>query len=92
MLSIYVILILIEYVSIKYNAWNMEVGFASLIVYAEHKPIESEINKLKEVIENERKESVVYREVGKVNLIVDAMHQPIEARNGVQSYNYRSMS
>ena len=48
MLSIYVIMILIEYMSIKLHAWNME----------------SEINKLKEVIENEIKESVVYREVG----------------------------
>ena len=47
MLSICVVMILIEYVSIKYNAWNMEI----------------EIKKLKELIENESNtENIVYRQ------------------------------
>lgn len=60
MLSIYVILILIEYISIKYNAWNME----------------TEIKKLKELIETERNiENIDFR----------------QTQSEVQSYNYRSM-
>ena len=60
MLSIYVILILIEYVSIKYNEWNME----------------TEIKKLKELIETERNiENIDFR----------------QTQSEVQSYNYRSM-
>ena len=46
MLSIYVVMIIIEYASIKYNAWNMEI----------------EIKKLKELIENESNtENIVSR-------------------------------
>ena len=59
MLSIYVVIILIEDVSIKYNAWNME----------------TEINKLKELVENQRKEGVIYR----------------QTQSDVQPFNYRSM-
>ena len=59
MLSFYVVIILIEYVSIKYTAWNME----------------NEIKKLKDLIENQRKEGVVYR----------------QTQSHVQPYNYRTI-
>ena len=53
-------IILMEYVLIKYNAMEME----------------TEINKLKELVENQQKESVVYR----------------QTHRGVQPYNYMSMA